>query len=126
MNTQGLRGTQFVDESLARHTSWRVGGPARRLYRPADAGDLAGRLRRLDPGEPRLWIGLGSILLVSDAGSPGTVVETQGRLVGYREVGGPDGEWFLEAEPTLAPGGVEPTNGIGLVTEVKQIGGTVT
>ena len=75
-----LRGELREHEPLSRHTSWRVGGPARRLYRPADAADLAAFLRRLDPAEPLLWLGLGSNLLVPDAGFPGTVIETQGCL----------------------------------------------
>lgn len=75
-----LRGQWRFDEPLSRHTSWRVGGPARRLYRPADADDLVEFMRRLDPDEPLLWLGLGSNLLVDDAGFPGTVILTQGTL----------------------------------------------
>lgn len=67
-------------EPLSRHTSWRVGGPARRFYRPTDAADLAAFLGRLDPQEPLLWLGLGSNLLVDDAGFPGTVIQTQACL----------------------------------------------
>jgi UDP-N-acetylmuramate dehydrogenase len=75
-----LRGKMRTDEPLARHTTWRVGGPARRLYRPADAEDLAAFLRQLDPGEPLLWLGLGSNVLVPDSGFPGTVIQSQGCL----------------------------------------------
>jgi UDP-N-acetylmuramate dehydrogenase len=75
-----LRGQWQFDEPLSRHTSWRVGGPACRLYRPADADDLIDCLRQLDPDEPLLWLGLGSNLLVDDAGFPGTVILTQGAL----------------------------------------------
>ncbi len=75
-----LRGELRHDESLASHTSWRVGGPARRFYRPADAEDLAAFLRGMDPSEPMLWLGLGSNLLVGDEGFAGTVVQTQGCL----------------------------------------------
>ncbi|MBK1654586.1 UDP-N-acetylmuramate dehydrogenase [Allochromatium vinosum] len=75
-----LRGRWQFDEPLSRHTSWRVGGPARRLYQPADADDLVGFMRQLDPDEPLLWLGLGSNLLVDDAGFPGTVILTQGTL----------------------------------------------
>ena len=78
--TEVLRGELRDQEPLARHTSWRVGGPARRLYRPADAEDLAVFLRGLDPAEPLLWLGLGSNLLVADTGFPGTVIQTQGCL----------------------------------------------
>lgn len=86
-NTPGLRGELRLDEPLARHTSWRVGGPARRLYRPADAADLAYFLRGLDPEEPLLWLGLGSNLLVSDEGFCGTVVQTQGCLTALARSG---------------------------------------
>lgn len=75
-----LRGELREDEPLARHTSWRVGGPARRFYRPADADDLAAFLGQINPCEPLLWLGLGSNLLVPDSGFPGTVIQTQGCL----------------------------------------------
>jgi UDP-N-acetylmuramate dehydrogenase len=57
-----------------------VGGPARQFYRPADAEDLAAFLADLDSDEPLLWLGLGSNLLIPDAGFPGTVIQTQGCL----------------------------------------------
>lgn len=74
-------------EPLSRHTSWRVGGPARRFYRPTDAADLAAFLARLDPQEPLLWLGLGSNLLVDDAGFPGTVIQTQACLTRLEQRG---------------------------------------
>jgi UDP-N-acetylmuramate dehydrogenase len=75
-----LRGELRTDEPLARHTTWRVGGPARRFYRPADAADLVAFLHRLDPQEPLFWLGLGSNLLIADEGYSGTVIQTQGCL----------------------------------------------
>lgn len=77
-----LRGELRCNEPLARHTSWRVGGPALRLYRPADREDLIAFLATLPENEPLLWLGLGSNLLVSDAGFAGTVIQTTGRLTG--------------------------------------------
>lgn len=74
------RGEMSYDESMAKHCSWRAGGAARRLYRPADSADLAAFLRALPADEPLLWVGLGSNLLVRDGGYPGTVILTQGRL----------------------------------------------
>jgi UDP-N-acetylmuramate dehydrogenase len=71
---QGLRGTLSRNAALARHTTWRVGGPADRLYVPADRDDLAAFLRTLAPGEPVHAIGLGSNLLVRDGGIRGSVV----------------------------------------------------
>ncbi len=75
-----LRGELRLNESLARYTSWRVGGPARRLFRPEDAADLACFLATLDENEPLLWLGLGSNVLIRDGGFPGAVIVTQGRL----------------------------------------------
>jgi UDP-N-acetylmuramate dehydrogenase len=65
---------------MARHTSWRAGGAARRFYKPADLADLCVFLHDMDPDEPLLWVGLGSNLLVRDGGFPGTVIFTFGAL----------------------------------------------
>ena len=75
-----LRGVLKLNESMARHTSWRVGGPAERFYEPADLDDLALFLAQTSENEPLLWIGLGSNLLVRDGGIRGTVIVTSGLL----------------------------------------------
>jgi len=75
-----LRGSLKQNESMARHTSWRVGGPAERYYEPADLNDLAEFLMQLPEGEPLMWVGLGSNLLVRDGGIRGTVIATSGLL----------------------------------------------
>ncbi|TCT23051.1 UDP-N-acetylmuramate dehydrogenase [Thiobaca trueperi] len=87
MSIDRLRGEWRFNEPLARHTSWRVGGPARRFYRPADANDLVALLRHLEPDEPLLWLGLGSNLLIDDRGFAGTVIQTQGCLTGLTRCG---------------------------------------
>jgi UDP-N-acetylmuramate dehydrogenase len=76
----GLRGELREQEPMALHTSWRVGGPAARFYRPADLEDLAAFLEGLARDEPLLWLGLGSNLLVRDGGFAGAVVATLGCL----------------------------------------------
>lgn len=91
----GLRGTLTHDEPLARHTSWRVGGPADLFYEPADLADLAEFLRNRPAGEPLTWIGLGSNLLVRDGGVRGTVIGLSGRLTGLGRLG--DGRVRAEA-----------------------------
>lgn len=78
--TAGLRGEVLRDEPLSRHTSWRVGGPADRYFKPADLDDLAAFLAELPADEPVMWLGLGSNLLVRDGGIRGTVVATHGML----------------------------------------------
>jgi UDP-N-acetylmuramate dehydrogenase len=80
LDMHNLRGEMRYDEPLSRHTTWRVGGPARRFYRPAEREDLLSFLRQLASDEPLLWLGLGSNLLVRDGGFAGTVIATQGCL----------------------------------------------
>lgn len=71
---QRLRGELHLQEPMARHTTWRVGGPADRVYRPADRDDLACFLRQRPVDEPLYWCGLGSNLLVRDGGLRGSVI----------------------------------------------------
>ena len=63
-------------EPLARHTVWGIGGVADRYFEPAGVNELAAFLADLSEGEPLLWIGLGSNLLVRDGGVRGTVIST--------------------------------------------------
>lgn len=74
------QGTLLFNEPLADYTTWRVGGPATRLYKPAHLADLVVFLRQLPKNEPLLWLGLGSNSLIRDKGFSGTVVVTQGCL----------------------------------------------
>ena len=76
------RGLLKQGEPLARHTSWRVGGPAERYFEPADRDDLVNFVKQLPPQEPILWLGLGSNLLVRDGGVRGTVISLHGSLDG--------------------------------------------
>jgi len=68
------------DVSMAKHTSWHVGGPADLFFTPRDAMDLAAFVRQLPPEVPLLWVGLGSNLLVRDGGIRGAVISTHGAL----------------------------------------------
>ncbi|ARB93425.1 UDP-N-acetylmuramate dehydrogenase [Legionella longbeachae] len=78
--TDKLQGTLLYNESLAEYTTWRVGGPAAKLYKPANIADLSLFLRQLPETEPLLWLGLGSNSLIRDGGFSGTVILTQGCL----------------------------------------------
>lgn len=75
-----LQGVLLANQPLAEYTTWRVGGPAAKFYKPADIQDLALFIRNLPPEEPLLWLGLGSNSLIKDAGFSGTVILTQGCL----------------------------------------------
>ena len=75
-----LRGTLSRNVPLARFTTWRCGGPADRVYVPADRDDLAAFVRGMPAGEPLTVIGLGSNLLVRDGGIRGTVIALHAAL----------------------------------------------
>jgi UDP-N-acetylmuramate dehydrogenase len=85
---QPMRGELMLDEPMSRHTTWRVGGPAERFYKPADLDDLARFLSGLPADEPLFWLGLGSNLLVRDGGIPGTVIFTTNLLAGMERLEG--------------------------------------
>ncbi len=70
----------LTDEPLAKYTSWRVGGPADRMYLPKNKDDLVRFLAALPERENVYWLGLGSNLLVRDGGIRGVVINTRSRL----------------------------------------------
>jgi UDP-N-acetylmuramate dehydrogenase len=82
------------NQPMARHVSWRAGGPADRLYAPQDVAQLAALLRSLPQSEPILFVGLGSNLLVRDGGFRGTVILTHRSKLAPRTR---DGLVFAEA-----------------------------
>ena len=64
-----------MTESLAEHTTFRVGGPARRFVTATTEGDVITSVNDCDErGEPVLVLGGGSNTLVGDDGFDGTVV----------------------------------------------------
>ena len=64
------------DYPLARHTWYRIGGPARYFVRPRDVEELQTVARRCgDAGLQVYVLGLGANLLVRDDGVPGVVVK---------------------------------------------------
>ncbi len=83
MNTnqfKNLQGELKSDYPLARHTSWRVGGQAEFCYRPANLADLENFLAQIPQDMPLTWLGLGSNVLIRDAGIKGVVILTLNRL----------------------------------------------
>src|SRR2546425_2101045 len=70
-----FRGRVLENEALARHTTYRIGGPARYLVMPADVDDVAKALDLAqDRGLPWVALGLGSNVLVKDGRFPGVVI----------------------------------------------------
>jgi len=87
LNAEQLRGELLQDEALSGYTTWRVGGPASYLFKPADIDDLETFLLGLAGDEPLMWLGLGSNLLVRDGGFKGTVIATSGAIAGLEMAG---------------------------------------
>ncbi len=80
-----------LNEPMAKHVTWRAGGPVARACFPRDLEDLAAFMRQLRHDEPLLLVGLGSNLLIRDGGFDGTALFTHGALATLR----------LEADGTL-------------------------
>src|SRR3546814_13678476 len=70
---------------MARHTSWRVGGPADCYFEPDTRASLSAFVRELSANEPILWVGLGSNLLVRDGGVRGAMIGLHGAPDGLRQ-----------------------------------------
>nr|WP_217423713.1 UDP-N-acetylmuramate dehydrogenase [Legionella micdadei] len=90
----------LFNEPLADYTTWRVGGQAKKLYKPAGIADLALFIKQLPKDEPLLWLGLGSNSLIRDSGFAGTVIITQGCLKEISLIG--DGLVHVEAGVSCA------------------------
>ncbi|MDR2714429.1 MAG: UDP-N-acetylmuramate dehydrogenase [Coriobacteriales bacterium] len=83
-----LEGSVFADEPMARHTSFRIGGPADLYVECASLSDLTTTLATLEKHTlPWAVVGKGSNLLVSDAGFRGAIL-TLG--AGFKEISLPD------------------------------------
>jgi UDP-N-acetylmuramate dehydrogenase len=75
-------GVVTADELLGPHTTWRIGGPARWFCRVRSEAALARVLAWADSArEPIALLGMGSNVLVSDAGFPGIVVRLEGEFL---------------------------------------------
>jgi len=94
-STSELRGELRRNVAMSRHTSWRAGGVAERVYQPADLADLQVFLRGVAAHEPLYTVGLGSNLLVRDGGVRGTVLLLHGALKELRR--NADGRVYVQA-----------------------------
>jgi UDP-N-acetylmuramate dehydrogenase len=77
-----LRGRLLADQPLAPFSWFRVGGLAEVLFTPADEADLAYFMACCPAGVEVGVIGLGSNLIVRDAGVPGVTIRLGGRAFG--------------------------------------------
>ena len=89
-------GAILEQEPLARHTTWRIGGPARFFCRVETETGLAEVLAAASrSGLPLALLGMGSNILVADEGFPGYVLRLGGDFLKVR----------VEGERVVAGGG---------------------
>ncbi len=119
-----VRGRIELDRPLADLTWFRVGGPADVLFSPADEEDLAQFLANLDEDIPVYVIGVGSNLLVRDAGVPGVVIR-MGRGFSQMENAGDFQVRSGTAVPDVRLAQFALQEGITLLTFLRGIPGTI-
>ena len=73
-NVCGMSDKKMDNVSLARYTSWRVGGPAEKLFIPSSIEALRHFLQHFNKNESLQILGLGSNTLVRDGGVKGSVI----------------------------------------------------
>ena len=78
----------LAQEPMAKHTSFRIGGPAYVLAQPADEAELAALLKRAaEHAVPVTLIGNGSNLLVRDKGIRGLVIKLSNSFSDMKALG---------------------------------------
>ncbi len=70
-----VRGSYTLNDPMAHHTWFGVGGPADVLFSPMDEDDLANFLAACPLSIPLVTVGAGSNLLVRDGGVSGVVIK---------------------------------------------------
>lgn len=76
---------ELSNASLARYTTLKIGGEARRVFHPKSIEELVEKVSKLN-GEPWYVIGGGSNLLVSSDGFDGTVIRTT-EMIDIKQLG---------------------------------------
>lgn len=99
----GVYGGVRRDEPMAKHTTYRVGGPADLYLAARSAENLAAAWRHCrERGVPVTVVGGGSNLLVADAGIRGVVIRNEARHLQFlprtRRADEPGAEWRARAE----------------------------
>lgn len=120
-----VRGEVRQNEPLARHTTYRIGGPAAAFVEVSSQEDAAAALAfAQDTGTPWLALGLGSNLLIGDAGFDGVVLHV-GRGLDQVVQGAPD-TWVVGAGlPTPLLARRTAAAGLGGVHRLIGVPGTV-
>jgi UDP-N-acetylmuramate dehydrogenase len=111
---EGIRGKLIPDAPMETITWFRAGGPAELLFQPADEDDLAAFLKALPDEVPVTVVGIGSNLLVREAGIKGVVIRLSAKGFGSVEVTG---------ETSLRAGAAAPDKRVAATALEAGIGG---
>ncbi len=111
---EGIRGRLIPDAPMETITWFRAGGPAELLFQPADEDDLAAFLKALPRDVPITIVGIGSNLLVREAGIRGVVIRLSAKGFGSVEVVG---------ENRLRAGAAAPDKRVAAAALEAGIGG---
>ena len=79
-NLDTLEGLLLQEEPLSKYTTWNIGGAAKYFYKPKDLKDLANFFSIWPSDHKIIWLGGGSNVLISDAGTQSTVVNVNKSL----------------------------------------------
>ncbi len=77
-----------MSHPLNRYTTWRVGGPGEAVLIPESIDDIQKTLSFIPQDYPVTWLGLGSNVLIQDAGISGLVIITQGSILNETKIEG--------------------------------------
>ena len=92
-----------ANEPMSRHTSFRIGGAAKRIAYPSNGSELTALLDAAEECKVRtLVIGNGTNLLVADEGIEALVIDTSRRLIKAELMAGDDTLIYAEAGVSLA------------------------
>lgn len=83
-----IKSPLLMSHPLNRYTTWRVGGPGEVVLIPESIQDIQKILQFIPEDYPITWLGLGSNVLIQDAGVPGLVIITQGSVLNRIEMVG--------------------------------------
>ena len=99
--------------SLAPFTTWHIGGPAQYFFKPTSIEQLQIVIRALPLDMPKLFLGLGSNVLIRDGGVKGLVIYTRG-LVEHR----------MESDGLYAEVGIASAKIAKLFAKAQWLGGS--
>ncbi|TYR32380.1 UDP-N-acetylmuramate dehydrogenase [Mesorhizobium microcysteis] len=109
-----VRGRLTPDAPMDAITWFRAGGPAELLFQPADEEDLSSFLKALPDDVPITVVGVGSNLLVREAGIRGVVIRLSAKGFGQAEATG---------DNTIRAGAAVPDKKVAAVALEVGIGG---